>query len=175
MPTVTFQLASPQTHRDALVALNTEYMTWIYSELSKTTGQRVQDLLREPIADYVTGMLDKVCGESPPRGAFYLVEVDGVPAGMGGLRWAHGGVAEVKRIYVRPSHRGLHLGRAILQRVLEDAKAFGYQRLVLDTGPFMQPAQRLYASQGFTDCGPHPGSEVPEPLHPIWRFMERAV
>ena len=175
MPTISFQVANPKTHRDALVDLNTEYLTWIYAQLSKTTGESVNTMLEMPIVDYVTSVLDKVCGELPPRGVFYVVEVDGAPAGMGGLRWVQPGVAELKRIYVSPPVRRLNIGRSILERLLGDAKTFGYQHLVLDTAPFMHSAQRLYETYGFTDRGPYQGLEVPEQFRALWRFMERAV
>lgn len=101
-------------------------------------------LLGMELADYVPSVIDKVCGEPPPQGVFYVVHVDGALAGMGGLRPLAPGVCEVKRIYVRPAFRGLHLGQAILQRVLADAQAFGYQRVCLDSAPFMRSAQRIY-------------------------------
>jgi len=88
----------------------------------------------------------------------YLVEWDGALAGMCGLRQIAPGVAELKRIYARPSHRGLGLGDVMLYRLIADAAAFGYEKAVLDSAPFMQAAHRLYEAAGFTDCLPYPGS-----------------
>jgi GNAT superfamily N-acetyltransferase len=171
----TFILANAVTHRDALLRINIEYMSWIASEMEKSFALSMNDLHGMPIPDYVASVIDKVCGDAPPRGAFYLLEHCGEIAGMGGLRWAREDVAEIKRIYVRPTHRGTGLGAAILQRVLGDAAAFGYRSVVLDSAPFMQSAQQLYESAGFVDRAPYAGTEVPATLHHAWRFMERPL
>lgn len=172
---LSFTLANPIAHGDALLTLNIEYMSWVAAGIAQTFGITSRDLLGMELPDYVASVIDKVCGEAPPRGAFYLVYVDGALAGMGGLRPLGDGVCEIKRIYVRPDFRGLQLGESILLRLLGDAKAFGYQRVCLDSAPFMQAAQRIYATAGFVDCRPYAGVEVPAVLHQGWRFMERAV
>lgn len=168
-------LADPIAHRDALVGLNIEYLSWVWTGIERSSGISVPDLVGMPVAEYVACMIDKVCGDPPPRGAFYLFAVEGQVAGMGGLRCVRDGVAEVKRLYVRPAYRGLDLGRSALQRLLADAREFGYRKVCLDTAPFMQSAHRLYEAFGFTDCPPYEGAEVPSALHAQWRFMERAV
>jgi GNAT superfamily N-acetyltransferase len=80
-----------------------------------------------------------------------------------------------KRIYVRPGQRGKRIGESILQQILDDAKAFGYQSMWLDSAPFMQSAQRIYQRYGFVDREPYPEVEAPKELHPIIRFMERSL
>jgi len=72
-------------------------------------------------AEYAPTVIDKVCGGPPPRGVFCLLEVDGSLAGMCGLRFVRAGLAEAKRIYVRPAYRGKRLGELLLQRVQSDA------------------------------------------------------
>ena len=170
--TPSFILAQIVNHRDAVHALNLEYMEWVFAELTQITGLTAPEMLGMELPDYVAAMTDKVCSQVPPVGAFYLVELDGHIVGMGGLRSHTLGVAEVKRIYVRPSHRGQQLGRQLLQRLLDDAKAFGYQRVVLDSAPFMQAAHRVYEDLGFRTRGPYENTEVPPELHAMWRFME---
>jgi GNAT superfamily N-acetyltransferase len=170
-----FLPADPAVHRDVLRQMNVEYVTWVSDQMASAFGVSVPDLVGVPVAEYVESALDKVCGDPPPRGAFYLVERDGVVAAMGGLRRVRDGIAEVKRFYVRPTHRGHGLGEALLRRVLDDAAAFGYRTLYLDTAPFMTSAHRLYEAAGFTDRGPYPEVEVPAAMHAVWRFMEREV
>ncbi|OYT92131.1 MAG: hypothetical protein CFE43_09950 [Burkholderiales bacterium PBB3] len=147
-------------------------MEWVFAELTQITGQTVQAMLGMTLPDYVATMTDKVCSQVPPVGAFYLVESGSHIVGMGGLRSNAVGVVEVKRIYVRPSYRGQQLGHQLLQRLLDDAKAFGYQRVVLDSAPFMQAAHRVYEDFGFSARGPYENTEVPPELHAVWRFME---
>jgi putative acetyltransferase len=49
--------------------------------------------------------------------------------------------------------------RALLAHIVDVARSRGYERLSLETGSqaAFQPAQQLYASFGFTVCGPFEG------------------
>ncbi|GAB4120524.1 MAG: hypothetical protein Fur005_48300 [Roseiflexaceae bacterium] len=129
--------ANPIDHRDDLISMNIEYMSWLSIEGEAYFGISAQDSLGMTIVEYVPTILNTICGELPPRGVFYLVELDHQLAAMGGLRWNSPGVAEIKRVYVRPAYQKAKLGTAIVQRLLADARAFGYERIKLDTAPFM--------------------------------------
>jgi putative acetyltransferase len=54
------------------------------------------------------------------------------------------------------ARRRVGAGRAMLAHIMQTAKARGYTRLSLETGtvPAFKPAQLLYESAGFTECGP---------------------
>lgn len=171
----TFIAANPVDDRDALVALNIEYMSWLSTKGESYFGISAQDSLGMTIAEYVPTVLNAVCGEPPPSGVFYLVELEQHLVAMGGLRRHNPGVVEIKRVYVRPTHRKAKLGATIVQRLLADARTFGYTRVKLDTAPFMHAAHRLYESAGFRDCAPYAESEVPASLHAKWRFMEKVL
>lgn len=175
MPHTEFIVANAATHRQQLIALNVEYMNWVLQSVERHFGVRAQDALGMRIEEYVPSAIDKVCGDPPPKGVFYLVEVEGNVVGMGGIRYLRDGVAEVKRIYFRPAARGNGLGARMLSRLLSDARSFGYQNICLDTGPFMKSAHRIYEACGFSDCAPYPGTEVPNAFHSGWRFMQRAL
>ncbi len=90
---------------------------------------------------------------APPQGRMYVavIQVHGVPVpvGCGALRPLEPGVAELKRMYVSPEHRGHGIARAIGERLIDDARQIGYQRIKLDTSGDMLPAQALYTSLGF--------------------------
>lgn len=174
MTTPTFRIADPVADRATLTALNIEYVTWVFAEIGKMSGMTARDILGAEVADYVPTIIDKVCGDAPPVGVFYLVEADGVPLAMGGLRRSDDGVAELKRVYVRPAGRGRRLGEAIARRLVDDARTFGYARVRLDTLPFMQSAQTLYEAMGFVDRAPYP-VEMPEAFRAHIRYMELAL
>jgi GNAT superfamily N-acetyltransferase len=57
--------------------------------------------------------------------------------------------AEVKRLYVRPQHRGLGIAAALYQSLEEYARERGYDWLYLDTTDDMVAAQRFYAALGY--------------------------
>jgi GNAT superfamily N-acetyltransferase len=170
-----FTRADPVTHREALLDICVEYMEWVAAGIEEHFKLSVPEMLGMPVAAYTASTLDKACGDAPPRGVFYLVEHDGAVAAIGGLRRVREGVSELKRVYVRPAHRGKHLAQTLIQRILGDARGFGYRKVILDTGPFMTAAQRLYEANGFVDCAVYPEAETPEILHSRWRFMERAL
>ena len=175
IPQYEFVVANAAFHRHALIELNVEYMSWVFAGIEDLFGVAADQIVGMPASEYVSSVIDKVCGDPPPKGIFYLVKLGNQLAGMGGLRFIRPGVAEIKRIYVRPEFRGMGLGEGMLSRLLADAKAFGYQRVCLDTALFMTSAHRLYEANGFSDCSAYEGVEVPPEFHSRWRFMERAL
>lgn len=171
MSTPTFRIADPIADRAALVALNVAHVAWVFSEIEKRSGATAREVLGMEVADYVPTIIDKVCGDVPPDGLFYLVEDGGQAIAMGGLRRSEDGIAELKRVYVRPAGRGRRLGETITRRLIEDARRFGYRAVRLDTLPFMHTAQALYESLGFIDCAPYP-IEMPEAFRTGIRYMQ---
>lgn len=166
-----FVAADLTRDRPVLLRFNVEYLNWIGEAVRERFGLSLPDLLGASIPDYVEAALDKLCAGTPPAGVFYVVLEGGAAVGMGGLRRVREGVGEIKRIYVPHAVRGGGVGAKILDRLMRDARAFGYRELVLDTGPFMTSAHRLYEAAGFVDIPPYAEAELPEALHHDWRFM----
>lgn len=65
------------------------------------------------------------------------------------------GVAEMKRLYVKPAHRGRHLGRILAERIIIVAKERGFDKIILDTMVEMKAAQQLYHQLGFSIIPPY--------------------
>jgi GNAT superfamily N-acetyltransferase len=90
-----------------------------------------------------------------PDGA-YLVGYEGTQAvAGGGLRRLDDGVAEIKRMYVRPSSRSRGVARALLKALEQTARELGYERIRLDTGPKQVHGLALYRSAGYVDVAPY--------------------
>ncbi len=172
---IEFIAANVVSHRAELIQLNVEYLSWVFAGIEDLFKVPADQVVGMPASEYVPSVIDKVCGDPPPKGIFYLVKVDDKLAGMGGLRCLSDGVAEIKRIYFRPEFRGNKLGELTLSRLLSDAARFGYQSVCLDTALFMKSAHRLYEINGFQDCAAYEGVEVPAEFHDRWRFMSLAL
>lgn len=107
----------------------------------------------------------------PPDGRLLLAVDGGEAVGCGAVRVIAPGVAEVKRMYLRPEARGRGIGRSLLEELLDTARRFECREARLDTGWFMTDAHRLYRAAGFEECAPYDGSEVPADFDPRWKYM----
>jgi rifampin ADP-ribosylating transferase len=96
-----------------------------------------------------------------PNGRLYLAFVEGELAGCAALRRLDTTRAEMKRLYVRNSFRGLRLGRMLVERLIADAKEIGCRYLVLDTLSSMARAQQLYRELGFVEISPYYDCPIP--------------
>lgn len=63
--------------------------------------------------------------------------------------------AELKRLYVAPTARGLGLGRKLLHRALDTAIQMGCKFVRLDTLAEMQMAPSFYVREGFERIDPY--------------------
>jgi len=88
---------------------------------------------------------------APPRGRLLLARDDRVIVGCVAMRPLTNGRCEMKRLYVKPQSRAGGVGRQLVERLIAEAQAIGYQQMCLDTLPQMAGAQRLYETLGFKD------------------------
>ena len=103
--------------------------------------------------------LDKpalVPAELRAPGGAYLVGTDGeLAVAGGGLRGLSEGVAEIKRMFVRPAARSRGVAGELLAALEDTARSLGYRVVRLDTGPKQVHAQSLYRRAGFIDIEPY--------------------
>lgn len=97
----------------------------------------------------------------PPGGGLLLAEADGHPAGCVAVRPFEANAGELKRLYVRPSYRGLGIGRRLAEEAIRLAAELGYRHVRLDTTPEMASAHELYRRLGFREIEPYRHNPVP--------------
>ena len=87
-------------------------------------------------------------------------------AGCAGIRKfrAEPETAELKRLYVRASYRGMGLGRQLTEAAIREAAQLRYQWLRLDTLASMTAAIAMYRAMGFEEVGPIGAAEFPGQL-----------
>ena len=135
----------------------------LFREYAMTPGVEacLQDFERE------LGSLPGIYG--PPTGRLLLALRQGPgghddPVGCVGLRKLEDRICEMKRLYIRPALRGEGAGRALVERLISDARAIGYEKMRLDTLPIMQKAQALYGSLGFREIPAYLKNPTPNAL-----------
>lgn len=69
--------------------------------------------------------------------------------GCGALRSYSDTEIEVKRVFLREDYRGRNIGGLLLGNLVEKARELGFQRMILETGLFLEASVRLYRRFGF--------------------------
>lgn len=157
-----------------LIDLNAEYLAHVFAGVAERFGVTLPEIFPGgDIRAYLPGVLPKIVGAGPPVGVFYILEQDGAAIGMGGVRRVRDGVCEMKRVYVRDAAKGAGLGRQLVERLMAEARDFGYRTMLLDTAPTLTTAIGLYERLGFQPIPAYPEVEVPAIMHPNWLFMAR--
>ncbi len=87
----------------------------------------------------------------PPSGAFVVARVQGQPAGCGALKTLSPGTGEIMRMWVDRAHRGLGIGKRILDALEEQASALGHDRVRLYTNRALAEAKAMYAGNGYAE------------------------
>ncbi len=102
---------------------------------------------------------------APPDGGLLLAMRGAAAVGCGAVRGLSGDIGELKRLYVRPPHRGVGVGRLIAEQLLERARRLGYGSLRLDTLDHMTAARTLYQSLGFREIPAYYASSLPNSVY----------
>ena len=102
-----------------------------------------------------------------PDSCFILAMWEGMVAGCVAMRRLDDETCEMKRLFVRPSFRGLGVGRLLVEVLIGRARATDYKAMRLDTLSTLERAVRLYEALGFRYIEPYN-----EPLTDDTLFLE---
>lgn len=172
MPQVIFVNAHSPRWADAVLKMTEDYFIWMNNKIQETCSFSIEEITGMPINIYISTAMKVISPKDQEKAVFHLLVNDGIPVAMGGLRAISNGHGEIVRIYTKPEFRGKGFGSAMLERLILEAKNFGFKILKLDTGIFMKDAQSMYVSHGFKECDPYEGAEPPPQLLPYWLYMQ---
>ncbi len=124
--------------------------------------------------DYYYEHLRDVAGRTSHAEVWVAVEDSSVlgtvtwpPVGSAARELATDDEAEFRMLAVDPAAQGRGVGRALVEAVIDRARADGFHRVVLSTAPWSTTAHRLYARRGFV--------HVPERDWPVGDELTLAV
>jgi GNAT superfamily N-acetyltransferase len=126
-------------------------LVWEFLDLMR---ERYPDMLAEIDAyvrhQNIAGQLDDFATYFlPPAGECFLALHDGAPVGLVMMKPKGDGDAEMNRMYVRASARGLGLGRRLGEALVDEARSRGLRTVWLDALYRHVEAIPLYESLGF--------------------------
>jgi putative acetyltransferase len=133
----------------------------------------IESPLQDDVRALVAELNDYLLALTPPEFSYHLTVEQmadpsvtvwvardhGTAIGCGALKRHDARIAEVKRMFIRETHRGQGIGRRILGEILNAALD---EELVIETGDRHKAAWAIYEKAGFMRCGPvldYPDSE----------------
>jgi GNAT superfamily N-acetyltransferase len=152
-------VVEPLTEPAAVEGLLGEYLRWGVERMAAANGVRLDDP-EQVIEQYRRSFRRELPNLLGPRGRLLVARLGGAAVGVGALKPVDADTAEIKRMYVAPSARGRGIGRALMQRLLAEARAEGFRVARLETANFMTEAHALYRSLGFRERGAFDGAET---------------
>lgn len=151
------------SHGDSsVIADGLAYLPQIYSLIEEYTGRLDRDLTFQNLDAELADLPHKYA-EGNGRLAICLVNQNA--AGCVAYHRLDERTAEMKRLYVRPQYRGLHLGERLARHIVTAARGDGYERMVLDTLKPLKAAIHLYRTLGFSEIPAYYHNPMPDVLY----------
>lgn len=171
MSQITLTQATSAADLDAVRAL-----CWAYRDFLLANSDIDQEITETfyPVAKYQALMADLVHLHARPQGFILLArDASGAAVGCGMTHALDPQTSEMKRVFVNHTARGQGTAAQLCTALMAQAKADGFERIVLDTSKSLHAAQRLYLRLGFTPCGPY--QAIPADVLPELLFYEYAL
>jgi len=126
------------------------YISQVKELILEYTKSLNRDLSFQKLEEELSNLTGKY---TAPNGEILVaVDNDDKVLGMVAYHRHNGRRCEMKRLYVKPETRGLHLGDMLVEEIIKHARVAGYKEMVLDTIEPLQAAIHLYKKYGFSEC-----------------------
>lgn len=145
----------PRSESSAVVEIHTV-------EPTSADAQTMLTRYTEHLVDTVPEGFDITTDSPPPPGSFedpngrFLVLYDNAetppqPIGCGAVWVLEPGIAEIRRMWVVPSHQGHGLGHTLLESLEQAATELGCDTARLDSMHALEAAVAMYRSHGYVE------------------------
>lgn len=157
---------TPQDMNDA------RQLCWEYRDYLLAFDQSMQEIVDVfyPQAAYAALMQDLPVKHARPDGEILIAAQNGQAIGCAMMHALNDHDVEIKRVFVRAEARGTGAGEKLSQALVDQARADGRRRVLLDTNMQFAGARRLYERLGFQLRGPY--SDIPAKVLPMLVFYE---
>ena len=108
---------------------------------------------------------------------YFIVENNEVViggAGIAPLENEKETICELQKMYFLPEVRGLGIGSQLIEKCIEVAQDFGYEKCYLETMPYMEAAQKLYKKVGFEYLC-EPMGNTGHTSCPVWMIKQLTI
>jgi len=134
----------------------------IIREIQKEDNEQVAAVIRQVLIElnvpkvgtaYADPQLDSMFeAYANFKSVYYVIENNDKIIGGAGIMQLENSdstICELQKMYFLPLARSLGLGSQLMEKCLNSASSFGYEKCYLETMPYMEAAQKLYKKVGF--------------------------
>lgn len=162
-------------------------MTPIIREIKKEDNPKIAAVIRRVFIEdgypkvgtaFADSQLDSMFeAYADARSVYFVIEINGQIVGGGGVSQLENSdlnYCELQKMYFLQEVRGKGIGSQMIQKCINKAIEFGYEKCYLETLPEMKVAQKLYKNVGFEYlCAPLGGTG--HTSCPIWMLLDLKV
>lgn len=124
---------------------------------------RIFDLVKKVLSDYGLKVNPKETDQDlsnlntfyfANKGWFAVIDFGDGIIGSYGIFRVNEKICELRKMYLLPEHQGKGLGKLMMEDAIRQAKALGYNEMILETNNRLDKAIQLYKKYGFKDYHP---------------------